>query len=89
MLSQIKPQAPGVLEQGLLSQPSGLYLKPASVEQRQPIPVKSLNLPRTRARVGAWLRIAHCNILCAFTMPWVITPVLRLAFRRGRGDSRF
>ena len=32
--------------------------------------------------LSAWLQIIHCCILCAFTIPEVITLVLHPAFRR-------
>ena len=37
----------------------------------------------------AWLRIIHCTILCAFTIPEVITLVLHPVFRRAAVTEGF
>ena len=64
----------------LLSGGARLYLKPARRRTHYHLVVE-LHAWAARA-CSAWLRIIHCDILCAFTIPEVVTLVLHPTFRR-------
>jgi hypothetical protein len=75
VLSQIKPQAPTARR----------YLKRLwTLSQtgcmRRITPVKSLNPPRMADHVGARLRVAHCSISHAVTVPRGVSPRPRPPF---------